>query len=162
MRLTMGLAACLLLAAAEGKSKDKDAKADHPLEGVWKVEKLVANGNEIEAAKGSKFTFKGSKLTREAEEGPQTYTFKLDPSKKPATVDFSPDEGDLKGKTLKGIYKLQGGELHLALSLDPEAKRPADFPKESDELVLITLKRDKGDGPKVPKKGGKVDKTEKD
>jgi uncharacterized protein (TIGR03067 family) len=156
----MGLAACLLLVAAEGK--DKDGKAEHPFDGVWKVEKLVANGNEIDAAKGSKFTFKGSKLTRQAEEQDETYSFKIDPSKKPATVDFVPDQGEQKGKTLKGVYKLQGDELHLALSLDPDAKRPADLPKESDELVLITLKRDKGDSPAGGKKGGKAQKIEKE
>ncbi len=160
MRLTMGLTACLLLVAAEGK--DKAGKAEHPLDGVWKVDKLIANGNEIDQAKGSKFTFKGSKMTREAEQGDETYSFTLDPSKKPATVDFVPDQGDQKGKTLKGIYKVQGDELHLALSLDPDAKRPAAFPKESDELVLITLKRDKGESPKAGKKAGKAEKIEKD
>jgi uncharacterized protein (TIGR03067 family) len=137
-----GLAVCLLLVAAE--DKDKAKKAEYPLDGIWKVESLVFNGSEIDDAKGSKFTFKGPKLTRQTPDGEETYSFKLDSSKKPNEVDFVPDQGDNKGKTLKGIYAHEKGELKLCLSLSPEAKRPKEFAsKDGEELALVVLKKDK-------------------
>ena len=142
MKLTVGLAAaCMLLVAAEGKNLKK---SDSPLEGVWKVHELKVNGNELEDAKGSKFTFKGSKLARQTPEGEETYSFKLFPDKKPAELDFVPDQGDNKGKTLKGVYELKDGDLKVCLSLDPDAKRPGGFGgKDAEENVLLILKRDK-------------------
>ena len=114
------------------------------MDGVWKVTQLVFNGSEIDDAKGSKFTFKGPKLTRETPDGQETYSFKLDPTKKPGEVDFVPDQGDNKGKTLKGIYWHEKGELKLCLSLNPEAKRPKEFAsKDGEELALVVLKQDK-------------------
>jgi uncharacterized protein (TIGR03067 family) len=148
MRQLVGLAACLLLAAAvvaADKDKEKKSeKSEYPLDGVWKVTSLVFNGSEIDDAKGSKFTFKGPKLSRETPDGMETYSFKLDPSKKPGEVDFVPDQGDNKGKTLKGIYWQEKGELKLCLSLSPDAKRPKEFAsKDGEELALVVLKQDK-------------------
>jgi uncharacterized protein (TIGR03067 family) len=142
MKPLVGLAVCLLLVAAESK-EDKKKAADE-IAGVWKVSSLLANGNEIDDLKGTKFTFKGEKLTRQTPDGEETYTFTLHPSKKPGEVDIVPDQGDNKGKTLKGIYMVKGGELKLCLSLDPSAKRPKEFAsKEGEEFVLITLKQEK-------------------
>ena len=99
---------------------------------------------EIDDAKGSKFTFKGPKLTRQTPDGEETYAFKLDGTKKPGEVDFVPDQGDNKGKTLKGIYSLKDGELKLCLSLSPEGKRPKEFAsKDGEEQALVVLKQDK-------------------
>jgi uncharacterized protein (TIGR03067 family) len=145
MKQVVGLAACLLLVAAvSAEEKDKGKKSDYPLDGVWKVTSLTFNGSEIDDAKGSKFTFKGPKLTRETPDGPETYSFKLDPTKKPGEVDFVPDQGENKGKTLKGIYSNEKGELKLCLSLSPDAKRPKEFAsKDGEELALVVLKPDK-------------------
>src|SRR5262249_39770864 len=133
------------LIAADSKVDDaKGKKPEAALEGVWKVSSMVVDGNEVDGQKGLKFTFKGSKLTREAPEGDQTYTFKLDPSKKPAEVDFVVESGDNKGQAMKGIYALKEGELKVYLSLAPDAKRPKDFDsKDGEQLVLVLLKRDK-------------------
>jgi uncharacterized protein (TIGR03067 family) len=148
MRQLAGLAVALLLVAADSKdtkdSKDAGKKAAETLTGVWKVSSLLVSGNEFEDAKGSKFTFKGDKLTRQAENGDEIYTFKLDASKMPAEVDFVPDQGDNKGKTLKGIYQLKDGVLKICLTLMPDAKRPKDFAsKDGEDAILITLKQDK-------------------
>jgi uncharacterized protein (TIGR03067 family) len=146
MKSLAGLGVCLLLIAADSKVENdaKGKKHEEAIAGEWKVATLAVDGNEIEDAKGQKFTFKGSKLTREAPEGTQTYTFKLDPSKKPAEVDFVPEEGDNKGKTLKGIYTLKNEEFRVYLTLSPDGKRPKDFDsKDGEQLVLVVLKRGK-------------------
>jgi uncharacterized protein (TIGR03067 family) len=148
MKPLVGLTVCLLLVGAEakdkGESKEASKKAAESFAGTWKVASVIVNGNEFEDAKDWKFTFKGEKLTRKTADGEETYTFKLDPSKKPAEVDFIPDQGDNKGKTLKGIYAAKSGELKICLTLSPEAKRPKELAsKDGEEEILITLKPDK-------------------
>jgi uncharacterized protein (TIGR03067 family) len=139
----VGLAACLLFVAAE--DADKGKKGEHPLDGVWKAASVVFSGNDVEDMKGLKFTFKGDKLTRQTPGGEdEAYTFKLDPSKTPHEVDFVPEQGENKGKTLKGIYAVKEGEMKMALSLSPEGKRPAEFvSKDGEEVALVVLKKDK-------------------
>jgi uncharacterized protein (TIGR03067 family) len=148
MKQLVGLAVCVLLVAAEGKDtkvESKDGKkAAEALAGTWSVSSAVVNGNEFDDAKTWKFVFAGEKLTRKTSDGDETYAFKLDPSKKPAEVDFVPDQGENKGKTLKGIYASKDGELKICLTLSPEAKRPTELAsKEGEEWVLIVLKPEK-------------------
>jgi uncharacterized protein (TIGR03067 family) len=144
MKPLVGLTVCLLLVGAETKDTAQGKKAAESLAGAWKVSAAVVNGAEFEDAKEWKFTFKGEMLTRKSADGEETYSFKLDPSKKPAEVNFVPDQGDNKGKTLKGIYVLKDGELKICLVLSPDAKRPSEFvSKDGEEQVLLTLKHEK-------------------
>ena len=69
----------------------------------------------------------------------------MDPSAKPAAIDFEHTEGTLKGAVWKGIYALDGDMLTIcdnAPNLDKA--RPAAFEAKSGSgVVLITFKRDK-------------------
>jgi uncharacterized protein (TIGR03067 family) len=149
MKHLVGVAVCVLLIAADGKNTKVESKADgkkaaEALAGTWSVASAVVNGNEFDDAKTWKFVFAGDKLTRKTSDGDETYAFKLDPSKKPAEVDFVPDQGENKGKTLKGIYAAKEGELKICLTLSPEAKRPTELvSKDGEEYVLIVLKHEK-------------------
>jgi uncharacterized protein (TIGR03067 family) len=145
MKSLAGFTVCLLLIAADSKGGKDIKKPDEAnVEGVWKVSALTFNGSEIDDAKGSKFTFKGKKLARQTGDGEETYAFKLDGTKTPGEVDFVPDQGDNKGKTLKGIYSLKDGELKLCLSLSPDGSRPKKFEsKDGEEVALVVLKKDK-------------------
>jgi uncharacterized protein (TIGR03067 family) len=141
MRLTIGLAACVLLVAAEGKDK----KAGDPLAGTWKVESIVANGQEREQGKGALYTYKDGKMTRKSPRGEQHSTYKLDPSKKPATIDVTAQGGQRDGMTMKGIYEVKGDELKICLAFMPDAERPKAFASEDGSgNILLTLKRDTG------------------
>jgi uncharacterized protein (TIGR03067 family) len=139
MRLTVGLAACLLLVAAEGKGKKGD-----DLTGVWKVSNLTFAGGDQDGWKGLKFTFKGTKLVHQTPEGEATYTYKLDGSKKPAEVDLVAEDGENKGKTLKGIYTVKDGELKVCVPLSADIDRPKEFAsKDGEQIALVVLKKDK-------------------
>jgi uncharacterized protein (TIGR03067 family) len=69
----------------------------------------------------------------------------VDPSAKPAAIDFDHTDGALKGKPWKGIYVLDGDTLTTcdnAPNLDK--RRPAAFEAKSGSgYVLITFKRAK-------------------
>ena len=143
MRLTIGLMACLLFVAAEDKTKDKPAGAD-PLTGTWKVESLVADGQEREEAKGSTFVFQDGKLSWKSERGERNWKYKLDTSKKPATIDLTVVGGNRDGTQTKGIFEVKGDDLKMNVTYMPDVDRPKDFSNSDGGLALITLKRDAG------------------
>jgi uncharacterized protein (TIGR03067 family) len=69
-------------------------------------------------------------------------TLLLDPAKKPAAFDLTYTEGDAKGQTGHGIYKIDGDTLTVCMALPGE--RPKDFTtKRGDGLALLVFKRAK-------------------
>jgi uncharacterized protein (TIGR03067 family) len=58
---------------------------------------------------------------------------------KPPTIDFLPADGEYKGKTLPGIFKLDKGELTIAYT-EKGGDRPKEFKSEND-TVLLKLKK---------------------
>jgi uncharacterized protein (TIGR03067 family) len=141
MRLTIGLAACVLLIAAEDKGKDKKADA---LTGTWKVTSLEVGGMDVEQAKGSLFTFKEGKLTMKSERGERVSTYKIDASKKPATIDTTAQGGQQDGMTRMGIYEVKGDDLTLCIAFMGD-ERPKKFTGEEAGIGLIKLKREKAE-----------------
>ena len=70
---------------------------------------------------------------------------KIDTEAKPfATIDLVIDEGpeDAKGKTSKGIYKLDGEKLTICVSA-PGKDRPKEFTQVEDEAYLFAMKKQK-------------------
>jgi hypothetical protein len=67
----------------------------------------------------------------------------MDPSAKPAAIDFEHKEGVLKGKAWKGIYALDGDTLTICDNAPNLNKgRPTTFEiKSGSGYVLITFKR---------------------
>ena len=64
------------------------------------------------------------------------------PNPPPSTwsIDDGPEEA--KGKTSKGIYKLDGEKLTICVSV-PGKDRPKDFAQVDDEAYLFELKKEK-------------------
>ena len=74
----------------------------------------------------------------------ETSTFKIDPAKSPKAIDFTYTTGFLKGKTFKGIYKIEGDDLTICRGLSPDTERPDEFAAPVDSgLVLVVWKRSK-------------------
>lgn len=68
----------------------------------------------------------------------------LHPNKKPRQVDSTYLDGPLEGKTIKGIYKLQGDRMTCCFA-DPGGARPTEFATKADSrLTLYVLERVKG------------------
>src|SRR5258708_5504698 len=75
-----------------------------PLQGSWATE-----GDGLDA----KWTFEGEKLKATVNGMDYNCKVKVDTAAKPATIDLLIEEGpeDSKGKTSKGLYKLDGEKL---------------------------------------------------
>lgn len=115
-----------------------------PLVGSWTVvsTKMAERDNPDPNDKGAVFTFKDGKVTIKAQNGEHTVTYKLDTSKKPATIDWVPDDGETKGQTFKGIFAVNKGELKLCFAPSPDKDRPKELSSnKGEETMLLVLKK---------------------
>lgn len=139
MILTTGFAL-----AADGKEGGK--KELEKMQGTWSVVSVEADGKTLpeERTKDWKLTITGDKYTfapgLESVEG----IYFLDPRKKPRAIDATRTNGADKGKTLKGIYQLDGNNLKMCFNGPGNDERPEKFEaKAGSGFRLYVLKREK-------------------
>jgi len=140
------VAVALLLAADDAKDEVKKELAR--FEGTWKWVSLESEKEKLsaDALKDPRLKLTGDKFVvtgENAENAVMSGTFKVDPTKKPKTIDVTFSDGPQKGKTFLGIYELE--EDIYKVCVDPEGKsRPTEFAiKPGSGYVLELLKREK-------------------
>jgi uncharacterized protein (TIGR03067 family) len=112
------------------------------LQGTWTMASFEVNGDPVpeEQLKTGKLVVKGDQYTPMLGDNSLTYTFKLDPTKNPKTIDFKPQDGG----TLKGIYELDGDTFKTCRPLLPGEDRPTEFSSKADSgLLVVVWKRQK-------------------
>jgi uncharacterized protein (TIGR03067 family) len=115
------------------------------LQGTWTAAQAERDGKPADDVVGHRLILKDSRFEILSVNGQRLYagTVRLDPSAKPAAIDWELTEGSLKGKVWKGIYSLEGGTLTTcdnAPNLD--AVRPRAFEAKSGSgYVLIRFRR---------------------
>jgi uncharacterized protein (TIGR03067 family) len=140
---------CLLgvtLAIGVSAAGRGDDKKDAPkYEGTWTATSWKRGPGEIGADKVNTEL----KLTKDAYEFPKGInrisakgSVKIDAAK--GTIDFTPDDGPAKGKTLLGIYKVEGDMLTLCFT-SAGNERPKEFKSTDRNTVLATYERKKKD-----------------
>jgi uncharacterized protein (TIGR03067 family) len=146
MRTFLSLLAASLILATAISAEDTRAREREKLQGDWTAVKAEQNGKPDESVRGHQLTFKGDRFTIRSK-GKVLYqgTYKLDPSKKPAAIDFVHGEGDLKEKVWLGIYQLDGDMLQVCDNAPDLSKgRPTTFTSKADSgHILITFQRTK-------------------
>jgi uncharacterized protein (TIGR03067 family) len=137
--LILGTAPVLFVQPAEA--------AQAKLQGTWTAAKAERDGKAADEVVGHRLTFTGNSFQIQSEDGKPLYagTVRLDPTVKPAAIDFEHKEGSLKGKAWKGIYALDGDTLRICDNApNLEKDRPATFEAKSESgYVVITFKRAK-------------------
>jgi uncharacterized protein (TIGR03067 family) len=135
--------------AAPGKEKKEDKDDAKKMEGEWQVTDWVQGGTPLGAGalEGCTWTVKGDKYTFVLGGNTEEGTFKLDPAKKPATIDLDITAGNCKGNKQEGIYKIEGDTMTFCFNRPGAAGRPGDFKstEDGDTFIVATLKRKKAD-----------------
>src|SRR5438874_12465369 len=104
MRLRfLGILVFVFVAADD--PKDAVKKELKQIEGTWKVTSFELNGNSI-GTSGWTIVLKGDKYTLTFGDNTEEGTFKIDPAKKPKTVEATSSAGSAR----KGIYVLEGNK----------------------------------------------------
>jgi uncharacterized protein (TIGR03067 family) len=136
--------AALLLGADDAK-KDLDQ-----FQGTWTVVKAERGGKELpkEELKKMEVSVQENVMSITEDKSdpkakPEKAVLELDPSKKPKSINFKPEEG--KDKPILGIYELKDDTLKVYW-LKSDGKRPESFSdKPNPESFLLVLKRAKKD-----------------
>ena len=130
-----------LLSAAQKEGADKTEL--EKFQGKWVPVSTTIDGKALDEdeIKHRSLVFKGEKMTllyKDKERG--TASLKIDPSKSPAQIDTTGEDGPRKGETLKGIYKIDGDTLTICVGKD----RPTEFAsKPGSGTQLFVHKRAK-------------------
>jgi uncharacterized protein (TIGR03067 family) len=132
--------------AKEGAAKDEaSAKDRKAMAGTWKFVSLELDGEKAPEAffKDAAVVIKGDQFTVTAAEATYRGTFKLDPTQKPKTIDFTFTEGPEKGNVSLGIYELDGDSWRICLGLTGKPRPTAFVTKKDTGHALEVLKRAK-------------------
>jgi uncharacterized protein (TIGR03067 family) len=135
---------CLAVLTVTATGQEKDAPK---LEGTWNLTGVDAGGKKMPADLLAKFMIMG-----EFKDGKYTFTvmgktdeagtYKIDATKKPATIDLTITEGKSKGKTQLGLFKIEGDTLTLAMTQPGSTTRPKGF-EPGQDVEIQTMKRKK-------------------
>jgi uncharacterized protein (TIGR03067 family) len=146
--------ACALIAMLLGAGQAKKDEVNDPadaLQGGWSMVLLFMNGEEVpsEQAKSGELVVIDDEYRPKLGATADVTTFKIDATQSPKAIDFTFTSGFSKGKTVKGIYKIDGDDLTICRGLNPEKDRPTEFAAPTgSELELAVWKRSKTVGAK--------------
>jgi uncharacterized protein (TIGR03067 family) len=138
--LVLGTGFVLALAEPGGEARKK-------LQGAWIATQARRDRQAADDVVGHRLVFEGERFQILSGRGELLHagTVRLDETARPAAIDFELTEGAAKGKTWKGIFKLEGETLIICdIAPDTGKPRPAEFEAKSGSgYVLITFKRGK-------------------
>jgi uncharacterized protein (TIGR03067 family) len=140
LAVTLGLVA----AAPVPEKKDELKK----FAGDWVFASWEQAGQQLpeENLSQAKWSVKGNKYTFEMGPNKEEGTIKLDPAKKPATIDLTITSGSDKGKEQLGIYRVERDGIVFCLARPGDKERPTAFAAKDDNgHMLLTIKRAKKD-----------------
>ncbi len=132
-----------LVAAAPLPEKKDDLKK---FEGDWVFTTWEIGGGFLPDLQDTKWSVKGDKYTFQMGMATEEGTIKLDPAKKPATIDLTITSGTDKGKEQLGIYRIEKDAIVFCLARPGDKERPKEFAApEGSGQMLLTIKRVKKD-----------------
>jgi len=137
--LTIILSLILAVGAADQGTPSQERAA---LDGTWLVTSLFLNGVYRGDAAEVAIMITGNAYEQDVNgQVNERGTLRVDPSKKPMTIDFIITEGSAQNTTQLGIVEVSGDTLKLHLNQPGANGRPADFNPLDDHMLIIARKK---------------------
>jgi uncharacterized protein (TIGR03067 family) len=113
------------------------------LRGTWTVTRgrYDIEGLSDKDLNGFRLTFGAAGLKWEEAGAANTLAVQIDPDATPAAIDLVPTGGPYKGRTIRGIYRLERDRLRLRLPPSFSMPRPKDLTDEEGVDAVLILKR---------------------
>jgi uncharacterized protein (TIGR03067 family) len=128
-------AAALLLDSAAAQ------EAQVSIEGTWQIVSLQDGGRTVpdEVIEDAQWLITGDKIVQKAGGQSMELSYVLGPSKSPNWIDLKAD-----GRTMLGIYEMQGDTLTVCFSEARGAERSTAFESQPESVndVLIVFRRE--------------------
>jgi uncharacterized protein (TIGR03067 family) len=146
MNRTTGRWVLVALVLGVGVAHGSAPQGAEPLQGTWEGVEFKVNGQALpqDTLKKIRVVITADRLTFTGLDTPREFTFKVDPSKKPAAIDMTALNGPYKDKVGLGIYRLQQDTLTICIPNTPGAndQRPTEFASDNaSNRILLTLKK---------------------
>jgi uncharacterized protein (TIGR03067 family) len=138
----MVMSAAIVAGSTLGAQEKTAAKGVPALQGTWTV--TAINGQSTaDAGQNMTLTITGERYSQAVNgEVNERGTIKVDPTKKPMTIDFTISEGNDAGKPQAGLVEVTGDSMTMHLSQPGDATRPSSMaPQEG--FFLVTAKKNK-------------------
>jgi uncharacterized protein (TIGR03067 family) len=118
----------LVLVLLDSETRSADPQSDlASLSATWRMDSYIDEGKPDPQFAGAVQTFTADKyVVKVGDKTIRQGSFKIDASKTPKHIDLMPAAGPYKGKTLAGIYVLDGDRLHTCFP-EPGQSRPTKF-----------------------------------
>jgi uncharacterized protein (TIGR03067 family) len=116
--------------AGAGEPGTKEArKTLDAIQGHWTMVSFEVNGEAVgeEQIKTGRLVVERDRYMPALGEQRGSFSILLDPAPDPKAIDLTFSDGPQKGKTLKGIYKLEGNRFTVCRALTPDNVRPTEF-----------------------------------
>ena len=135
MATSLFLISSVALVAADPAAGVKDIQGEYTIKAMYRGGQ-AAPAEVVSTFKG--VTIKDNSMTLQLQDEKKVATIRVDASKTPHSFDLMPNDGPEKGKTMPGIYKLDGKELTIMFS-PAEDSRPAGFDAVGETVMKIVL-----------------------
>ncbi|MFO0954428.1 MAG: TIGR03067 domain-containing protein [Isosphaeraceae bacterium] len=109
------------------------------LQGAWTMESFVIDGETVpvDQVRTGRLSVEGPEYRASLGASSVLSRIRVDPSKEPGEVDFAIVDGPQVGKTVRGIYKVEGDRLVVCRGVRPESGRPVRFEAPADSGMLL-------------------------
>jgi uncharacterized protein (TIGR03067 family) len=142
MLVVLGIVSVVLLRATASEPANDQDKSK--LIGTWNVTAEEKDGRHqtADAINGKTVKITANTISCMGKDGKADMSarYELDTSASPWRIELNCTEGEHKGKTVKGIVKLEGDTLRICHAAKPDANAPTEFTTKENQCSF-TLKR---------------------